>query len=192
LEVPLNRLIEGEARSVCPVCGARDVTESWDLQAFEFGTEHPVELQARVPVLTCQSCRFAFTDDRAEDIRHDEACRHQNLITGAEVKRLREEIYGISRKDFEKHFGTSEASLERWENRKVFPSRQATTLLRLLFDRSIGERAMQNAKSFERPKLAEVGSRQGTQSRFPALELSEAWEARARNFKLRLSADLVH
>ncbi len=170
-----------ETREVCPVCGKHDVTEQWQIQAVPFGTDNPVELQVKLPVLTCQSCGFAFTDDRAASLRHDEACRYQGLITPDEVRRTREDVYQMSRREFEKCFGVSEASLERWENRKLFPSRQASIYLRLLSDPEIGRRAM-TAPSQQSRHIDVVVIEAG---RFRELTISLAILDRAREFKLR-------
>ena len=186
----MNGASTNPVQELCPVCGKQEATEAWQQESVPFGSENPVELQVQVPVMTCRNCGFSFTDDRAAAIRHDEVCRYQGLITPGEIKRIREDIYGMSRRDFEKVFGTSEASLERWENRKLFPSRQASTLLRLLVDRSIGQRVIEQSRHTEYRAETDVPRAEGVvQGRFRALTDSPGLRARAREFKLRISAD---
>lgn len=168
---------------ICPVCGKTGVSETWEEQTFPFGSDSPVDLHVRVPVMTCAACGFSFTDDRAAQIRHDEACRYQNLVTPDEIRRVREDVYGMSRREFEKSFGISEASLERWENRKLFPSRQATTLLRLLEDQAIGQRAIEQLHHSKQIKKTDRVS--PIVGRFRALTESPALREKAREFKLR-------
>ena len=182
----MNGSLASDTREVCPVCGKHDVTEQWQVQVVPFGIENPVELQVNVPVLTCQSCGFSFTDDRAAALRHDEACRYQGLTTPGEIKRVREDVYRMSRRDFEKSFGISEASLERWENRKLFPSRQASIYLRLLSDPEIGRRAMEAPTHHQGRLSAGIGSDVSVESRrFRELVISAAVLTRAKEFKLR-------
>ena len=44
-----------------------------------------VELTAQVPVRTCNACGFQFTDDVAEEARHEVVCRHLGVMTPKEI-----------------------------------------------------------------------------------------------------------
>jgi DNA-binding transcriptional regulator YiaG len=181
----MNGSTPNGSKVVCGMCGAKAVTETWEMQSFPFGEGDDVaELHVHVPVLTCQSCCFAFTDDRAAAIRHDEACRHQGLVTPAEIKRVRGRVYGLSRKEFDKVFGVSEASLERWENRKLFPSKQATSLFRLLADRSLGQKLIDEVSAL-RTSATTTGPGGDLKSKFRALTDSPTLRAQASSFRLR-------
>jgi DNA-binding transcriptional regulator YiaG len=122
----------------CPVCGSTDLSESLEKQTFPAGPEGAGDVSALVPMMHCASCDFTFTDHRAEAIRHDAICRHLGLLTPDDIRHIREDIYGMSRKAFAEAFKFGEASLERWENRKLFQNPQADVLLRLLADPQIG------------------------------------------------------
>jgi len=124
----------------CPVCGSTDLSENLEQQTFPAGPEGSEDISALVPMMHCAACDFAFTDHRAEAIRHDAICRHSGLLTPEEIRHIREDIYGMSRKAFAEAFKFGEASLERWENRKLFQNPQADVLLRLLADQQIGQR----------------------------------------------------
>jgi putative zinc finger/helix-turn-helix YgiT family protein len=124
----------------CPVCGSSELAESLKEQTFPAGSEGAGEVSALVPMMHCANCDFMFTDHRAEAIRHDAVCRHLGLLTPDEIRHIREDVYGMSRKAFAEAFKFGEASLERWENRKLFQNSQADVLLRLLADPEIGHR----------------------------------------------------
>lgn len=169
----------------CPICGERRVTEIWEDQTFSFGAHPSTELVARVPSLNCEACGFSHTDERAEAIRHDAACRFQGLITPSELKHLRTEVYGLSRKQFEAAFGVGEASLERWENRKLFPNKQISNFLRLLMDPANGRRVMHWGAHLERKPLPfDQSSAPSASDKFRALRISPEIETRARAFRL--------
>lgn len=170
---------------VCGVCGAKAVAEAWEMQSFPFGEGDDVtELHVHVPVLTCQNCSFAFTDDRAAAIRHDEACRHQGLVTPTEIKRVREKVYGLSRREFDKIFGVSEASLERWENRKLFPSKQGSSLFRLLADRHQGQKLIDESRALH-VQAVQPQPPADWKGKFRALVDSPTLRAQASQFHLR-------
>lgn len=175
---------EQNKAAVCGLCGSQSVREAWQQQTFPYGDDPVVELHAHIPLMTCQACGFEFTDERAAAIRHDEACRHQGLVTSHEIKRVREKIYFMTRKEFERAFGVSEASLERWENRKLFPSKQATTLFRVLADKSIGERLIAEANAFS-VRASNMRTPNDITVRFRSLVDSPALRQNASTFRLR-------
>lgn len=171
--------------TLCGLCGSQSVSETWRQQTFPYGDDPVVELHARVPLMTCEACGFEFTDERAAAIRHDEACRHQGLVTSREVRHVREKLYNMTRKEFERIFGVSEASLERWENRKLFPSKQASTLFRVLADKSVGQRLIAEANALTARATLAVERTEDIAVRFRSLTDSPALRQNASAFRLR-------
>ena len=67
-------------RIECPACEDKDVTTTMETETFTYGEgAEAVELTVRVPVRTCTSCGFQFTDDIAEEIRHEAVCRYLDI-----------------------------------------------------------------------------------------------------------------
>jgi len=87
--------------------------------------------EVEVPAVRCLECGLAFTDERAEKVRHAAACLHQGLLTPDEVQELRRSL-GMSRKAFADAFKVPQASMERWENGRLFQNGSMDTLLRAL------------------------------------------------------------
>jgi DNA-binding transcriptional regulator YiaG len=73
-----------------------------------------VELTASVPVRICDECGFHFTDEAADDARHEAICRHLRVMTPQEIATVRKD-YGLSRPEFARLTRLGEASLARWE-----------------------------------------------------------------------------
>lgn len=115
------------------------MTESMEQETFPFGDD-ATPITVIVPVLSCSACQFIYTDARAERIRHSAICQHQGLLSPERIKEIRVDIYGMSRKEFETAFGPSQASMERWENGKLFQGEVADGLLRALEDTSVAAR----------------------------------------------------
>lgn len=61
----------------CPSCNSSNITEEWENQEFEYGTEG-VKLFAKVPVIKCQECELSFTDFRGEELRQDAVNNYLN------------------------------------------------------------------------------------------------------------------
>jgi transposase-like protein len=54
---------------LCPSCASSQVTEQVETVPLLYGSENRIELRAHHPVLTCHSCDFTWTDERAEVAR---------------------------------------------------------------------------------------------------------------------------
>jgi len=74
-----------------------------------------VTLSADVPIRSCVSCGFSYTDDEGQKARHDAVCRHLEVMTPREIEGIRKN-YGLTRHEFAKLTQIGEASLARWEN----------------------------------------------------------------------------
>jgi hypothetical protein len=77
-------------RLKCPVCEDDHVQTAIEMESFTYGRgSEAVELTARVPVRTCDSCGFQFTDHIAEDARHNAVCQHLGVMTPKEIAAIR-------------------------------------------------------------------------------------------------------
>ncbi|WP_133021508.1 hypothetical protein [Sphingomonas sp. PP-CE-1A-559] len=132
----MKNALTDTARSSCIMCGGDSFTESVESESFPFGADEDI-ITVNVPVNTCVECDFSFTDFRAEEIRHDAACEHQNLLTPDRIREIRA-VYGMNRRDFAAAFRIGHASLERWENRKLFISGQSSFYLLALENKEVG------------------------------------------------------
>lgn len=123
----------------CPKCHEETLREVFEKETFPFGDDHH-QIEVMVPVISCSSCGFSYTDQRSEQIRHAAICQHLGILSPERIKYIREELYGLSRRAFDEAFGLSSASIERWENGKLFQNIAADTLLRTLEDTAVGRR----------------------------------------------------
>ena len=100
---------------VCPNCNGTDFRVEPREQRFLYGKEGEAsELAAVVPVHTCKTCGFEFTDEAAEEARHEAICRHLRLMTPKEIRALRGK-YEMTRAEFAELSLVGTASLARWE-----------------------------------------------------------------------------
>lgn len=168
-----------EATCVCPLCESQDIDEVTKIERVPYGDACDV-IDVRVPVLTCKSCNFSFTDRRAEVLRHAAVCKAQGLLSPVEVRSVRESL-GMSRKEFNEAYGIPPASMNRWENGKLFQNVSLDTLLRALQNKATADR-------LDRRRVVSEGAT-GVVCVFPTLQrqpelLCRALERQA-GFKLR-------
>ncbi len=174
----------------CPACKSADMQEMIESETFPYG-EEGIEITANVPVLRCGQCGFAYTDERAEKVRHAAVCAHLGLLSPEEMRHIRKTVLNMSREAFHAAYGMSSASVERWENGKLFQNEAADTLMRALLDPTVARRLDRRAVSAA--VLPEVKS-QGNViwGRFPNLEKSKSRAddalMRSRKFNLRIQA----
>jgi C4-type Zn-finger protein len=62
--------------SPCPSCLSNNTKESMELETFPVGVENPVILEVKVPVISCGTCGFSYSDERALEARDIAACKH--------------------------------------------------------------------------------------------------------------------
>src|SRR5271170_2477856 len=120
----------------CDCCSASaTVRMSYAVQKFNYGAEEPyVELSVRVPVWTCAECGDQYTDEKAEEIRHEEVCRHLQRMTPSDIKCLRE-MYGLTQANLAELTGFGVASIKRWEGGSLVQGLAQDRFMRLLLDR---------------------------------------------------------
>jgi DNA-binding transcriptional regulator YiaG len=178
-------------RLTCPVCGGNDVRTTIEMEKFVYGDgPEAVELTARVPVRTCNTCKFQFTDDVAEEIRHTAVCRHLGVMTPKEISRIRK-AYSMSRAVFARLTRIGEASLARWENGLLIQSSAYDQFLYLLTFPENLER-LKSRKPSEQLSLRYNVSSQSPRAgqhkvRLRALQVTETEIVDAEAFSLRLT-----
>jgi len=120
------------AEPSCPNCGSEKTTSSLEQESFDYGSgsEH-VALTAIVPIVQCSSCGFNFTDDRAEDARHEAVCRHLEVLNPKEIRAIRMS-YDMGQSEFADLARIGRASLARWESGQLIQNHSSDNLLFLL------------------------------------------------------------
>ena len=173
----------------CIACAAGSTYEVMESETFPFGDER-IEIEVTVPVIRCHNCNFAYTDGRAEKARHAAVCEHMGLLAPEEILHLRKTVLCLSRDAFHASYGISAASMERWENGKLFQSESADTLLRALMDPAAAQRLDRR-----KPRVAsstDASADNVIWVRFPNLgsraEIREDAIARGREFSLCIQA----
>ena len=115
----------------CPDCGGHSYTTVQHDDAFEYGAgDGPVTLHATIPVHCCDSCDFEFLGREGRRIKHEAVCRHFDLLTPREIRRIRER-HGMSRMAFAEITGFGEATLNHWERGAAIQNRANDRYLRL-------------------------------------------------------------
>jgi len=169
-----------ESATECPVCDSHDVHESWQTEVFRFGETDDISVE--LPTLVCRSCEFMFTDQRAEVLRHEAVCKHQNLLTPSEIIKVRKDLQ-MSRREFALAFGIPRASMDRWETGKQIQNTSLDSLLRALQNKATAAR-LDRRKASRRSEPVVV--------QFPALakapEILHNAQERAEGFMLRACA----
>ena len=173
-------------RFTCPDCSGNRFSTVLHNDEFEYGVGHSaVMLRARVPVHCCDSCDFEFLGDEARLIKHEAVCRHLELLTPTEIRRIRER-HGMSRTAFAEITGFGEATLNRWERGAVIQNRANDRYLRLLDLPEI----LQRLQGPERKRGAQRLSFPADSNAFPGQELQDSLIIRQQQaaFRLRLVA----
>jgi putative zinc finger/helix-turn-helix YgiT family protein len=115
----------------CPECGHEGMHVERVYDTFEYGSDRDqIHLNAWVPLEVCNSCATKFNTEEADRIRHDEICRHLQLLTPKEVLGIRVR-HLMSQAKFAEITGIGVASLSRWESGQLMQSKSHDNLLRL-------------------------------------------------------------
>lgn len=119
--------------SPCPECGGNRINTATADHRFPYGEgESSVELTTRIPVHKCLDCQAEFFDSVAEDLMHDEVCRHLGVMTPAEIRKIRERCGSLTRSEFALLTRLGEATLGRWERGELIQNAANDQLLFLL------------------------------------------------------------
>ncbi len=109
--------ISRDSRKIlCPVCESKRIVTRKLSESFPYGSgKEEVTLSAIVPVHSCQDCQFEFTDELADQAKHNAICRHLEVMPPRQIALIREQ-YNRSRAEFARVTRIGEASINRWEN----------------------------------------------------------------------------
>ena len=123
---------EDPSKFVCGECGSERIRTSREIYNFPYGIGNDtVELSCEVPFRKCSDCGFSFIDGEAEDICHEEVCKHLGVMTPAKIRALRE-LHGLTQAQFKEVTKLGEATLSRWERGVVIQNQAYDNYLYLL------------------------------------------------------------
>ena len=101
---------------LCPVCESKSIVTQMLSESFPYGSgKEEVTLSAVVPVHSCQDCQFEFTDELADEAKHNAICQYLEVMPPRQIALIREQ-YSLSRAEFARVTRIGEASINRWEN----------------------------------------------------------------------------
>jgi putative zinc finger/helix-turn-helix YgiT family protein len=168
----------------CPNCGKASLSTVRETENITYGSgKDAAEIPVELPVRACSECGFQYTDEEAEDIRHDAICRHLGLMTPGEIVALRKR-YNMTRAEFANLTRLGEASLARWETSQLIQNAANDQLLYLLSFESnverLQKRQVQRAQSGSSANVAVA-----YEVRFSHLADVIAVQFQARSFSLR-------
>lgn len=181
---------DGQTQIRCPECGEPNVVTAVEDDTFTYGHgADAVDLTARIPIRTCQACGCQFTDDTAEDIRHEAVCRHLQVMPPKEISDLRK-AHGLTRSEFARLTRIGEASLARWENGHIIQNAANDQLLFLLqYPENLSRlrtRFVNDCVQEEKlPDLHRASGKTQQSPAFKALEVTKRLALEAKAFTLR-------
>lgn len=178
-----KRVPKDNPNSTCPNCGYDVVFVSIHSEIYRYGDdESAVELPVDIPVYTCESCGFQFTDWEAEEIKHKALCQHYGVLNPTQILSIRKKLR-MSRKRFAEITGIGEASLARWEKGINIQNPAMDRYLRLLNNPDNFRRLLNQASTNDSPP----DEAERNVIVFPHLKLDDALRQEQLNFSLRFS-----
>lgn len=177
---------EQSLREECPNCGKPSIRTVRETQTVAYGRgKDSIEIPVQLPVRTCTQCGFQYTDEQAEDIRHDAICHHLGLMTPGEIAALRRR-HNMTRSEFAELTGFGEASLARWETGKLIQNAANNQFLYLLSFESNMEH-LRNRRVQKKEERAEAAEAATYEVRFSHLTDVNSVQLQADSFSLRRS-----
>lgn len=183
----MNQLVEGSPEETfdlrtCESCREPGLSVRTATQVFPYGDgANAVDLEASVQIYSCPHCGFEYTDEFAEDARHEAVCRHLGVMTPLEIRSLREDHFVMSREKFSRVTGLGVATLARWEGALLIQNEANDRYLRLLAaaDNRWRIEAIAERRDYSAPPALAAKPR-----RFPSLDHSPRIERMKGNFQL--------
>ena len=176
-----NSLIasSGTQKILCPVCESKSIMNQMRQESFPYGSgKEEVTLTVDVRVYSCQECQFEFTDEDADQAKHNAICKHLEVMTPRQIAWIRQQ-YNLSRAEFARVARIGEASINRWEKALLIQNPAMDQYLYLLSFPENFERVQQrNDHSF----LNSFTGFDQEPNPFTHLEITENTEQKARAF----------
>ena len=167
-------------KCLCAMCGSENISTKEEDYDFPYGTEEKsAQITAHVTVNYCEECGFSWLDNMAQELCHEAVCRHEGVMSPAEIRKLRDS-YGLSQSEFADATGLGVATVSRWERGIVIQNEAYDKYLSLL-------KLPLNFERFHRTieKVDEIiGERRGI-AKLRVLERDKEVLERQQNFKLR-------
>lgn len=127
---------------LCPQCEDEQAFSSIQEEEYIYGRgESAVRFWVKIPVYTCNKCKFQFTDWEAAEIKHNALCRHFGVLTPSEIKHIHKNNK-MNRSEFAQITGIGEVSLKKWEKGINIQSISHDRFLRILSNPTV----LQNLK----------------------------------------------
>lgn len=116
----------------CPFCRAHTLRLVREPIEIAFGQRQATVVAERLRCSTCdQTSINAEQLDLAQRVAADRIRTDEGLLTGAEIRRIRESL-SLTQHDFERLLGVGPKTVVRWERGTVFQNRATDLLIRLV------------------------------------------------------------
>jgi len=166
---------------VCGECGSERIKTSREIYNFPYGVgAETVELSCEVPIRNCAVCGFSFIDGEAEDICHEEVCKHIGVMPPSQIKALRE-LYELTQAQFSEITKLGEATLSRWERGIVIQNQAYDNYLYLL---GYEENLQKIRERGESPEPMEPAVKRVERPQFRELDVNDEVLQKQDSFKL--------
>ena len=166
---------------LCPVCESKRILTRKVSESFLYGSgKEEVTLSAIVPLHSCQDCQFEFTDELADQEKHNAICKHLEVMNPGQIAWIRQQ-YNLSRAEFARVARIGEASINRWENALLIQNPAMDQYLYLLSFSENFERVRQRNEYSFRNLFAESEQQP---NQFRSLKITPKLRRCAESFKL--------
>ena len=173
---------EDLSKFVCGECGSERIRTSREIYKFPYGVGNDtVELSCEVPFRKCSDCGFSFLDHVAEDLCHEEVCKHLRVMTPSQVKDLRK-MYKLTQAEFAEITKLGPATLSRWERGILIQNEAYDNYLYLLGFKENLQKIQRRKESIGK---METSIEESERPQFRELEVNEEVLQKQGCFKLR-------
>jgi DNA-binding transcriptional regulator YiaG len=139
----------------CPNCLSRDLVTSEESEEVSHGSGSSlVKVNVLIPVYRCNCCGMGFTDQNAENIKHDALCREMDVMTPREVRAARG---NLTQHEFAIITRLGRASIARWESGSIIQSCSNDSYLYLMSFPDNLDRLSERANFVKSPAIESFG-----------------------------------
>lgn len=114
---------------ICPSCLGDNVTTSTIEEELPI-KDGWIPVTFTLPLVHCKDCDETSYAIESRQAIHDASCTAMGVQTPGEIKDIRI-LYGLTAEEFSKILEMDESAVENWESRKVFPTKNNATLIKL-------------------------------------------------------------